>query len=261
MDSKLLDALAANRRERIDAEVATRAEIAAEYGLDSSKPKEATFQIVVPMGGPSDFNDFSKTKILATSVRDGEAKFSSTSDEASKFLPALTEKLLTETRAFAVSATMPPDVAVSTADEEATLGGGYRYRVPIAAPVSLTVLDGTTGKVLSGPSVDQIVVAQFGPIGALPSKFKGKGGRVMMTPWPDSGGLHSVAIGADALPTTGVTGLLDTATSQLAARRDRTAAAATAAAQVDPELDALTRQQKILALQKQIKELEDSLKK
>jgi len=77
---------------------------------------------------------------------------------------------------------------------------------------------------------------------------------VLVKHWPDSGGLQTVEIGAEALPTSAVTNVIDTASEQLKARRDKAAAA-------DPELDALTRQQKILALQKQIRDLEAELAK
>ena len=112
-----------------------------------------------------------------------------------------------------------------------------------------------------GPVIDKRVVAQYGPIAALPSSFKGKGGHVLVKHWPDSGGLQTVEIGAEALPTSAVTNVIDTASEQLKARRDKAAAAAATAAAADPELDALTRQQKILALQKQIKDLEAELAK
>jgi hypothetical protein len=163
--------------------------------------------------------------------------------------------LKASTRHSAAASTMPGTFDAATVDESAALGKGYRYRVPVSAPTTLTVYkDSSKGAFAFGPATDQKVIAQYGPIAALPSSFKGKGGHVLVKHWPDSGGLQTVEIGAEALPTSAVTDVIDSASEQLKARRDKAAAA-------DPELDALTRQQKILALQKQIRDLEAELAK
>ena len=86
----------------------------------------------------------------------------------------------------------------ATVDESAALGKGYRYRVPVSAPTTLTVYkDSSKGAFAFGPATDQKVIAQYGPIAALPSSFKGKGGHVLVKHWPDSGGLQTVEIGAE----------------------------------------------------------------
>jgi hypothetical protein len=170
--------------------------------------------------------------------------------------------LKASTRHYVVTTAMPSAFDTRSSDEGAVLGKGYRYRVPVSAPASLAVYKDTTKSAYAfGPTTENKVVAQYGPIAALPSSFKGKGGHVLVKHWPDSGGLQTVEIGAEPLPTSAVTSIVDTASEQLKARRDKAAAAAAAAAAADPELDALTRQQKILALQKQIRDLEAELAK
>src|SRR5205823_14395264 len=137
-----------------------------------------------------------------------------------------------------VTASVPPGIAQGGADE-AMLGGGYRYRVPVQAETQLKVLDGQKdGKVIFGPLVESKVIAQYGPIAALPSSFKGKGGHVLVKHWPDSGGLQTVQIGAEAIPSSSVTGVVDEAYKQYKARKDKVDTAAAAAAAADPELDA-----------------------
>jgi hypothetical protein len=263
VDSKLLDAVASNRRERLDFAVSKRAEAAALYGLGEGKPKEATYRIILPMGGPAEFTSFSGSATLGQSIRSGTARIEGTSDSASVLLSTLIDSIKADDRTFVVSTTMPANVDVVKGDENAVMGGGYRYRVPLTAPTSLAVYRSSTLKpdeILFAPVLERKVIAQYGPIAALPSKFKGKGGRVMVKHWPDSGGLQQVEIGADGIPAATVTGVIDNAVTQYKARKDKTDAAAAAAASADAELDGLTRLQKILALKKQIKELEDAQK-
>jgi hypothetical protein len=259
MDSRLLAALAANRKERIEAEVARFDEAAAVYGLGEAKGKEATYQLVIPVGGPAEFVPFSpgRTPDLGGLLIAGKLRIIGTSDSAPALLPTLSKSLQESKRSYLVRANLPAGVATTQVDESA-VGGGYRYRVPVLAETTLEVMD--KGKVVFGPLVESRAIAQYGPIAALPSKFKGKGGHVLVKHWPDTGGLQTVQIGAEPIPSTAVTGVIDEAYTQYKARKDRAAAAATAAAATDSELDGLTRQQKILALKKQIKELEEALK-
>ena len=262
MDSKLLDSLAANRREQLDSATTKRNEVAALYGLGEGASKEASYQIIVPMDGPPEFLRYEKKVSLGSSIIDGRARIVGVSDNAASQLSNLTGQLKLDTRTYELITAMPLDILISSGDEDATLGRGYRYRVPTFGATTLTVYsDDTASKtIFYGPVLDRKIIAQYGPVAALPSKFKGKGGHVMVKHWPDSGGLQSVEIGAEAIPTSAVTGVLDTAVTQYKARKDKSDAAAATAAAKDSELENLTRQQKILALKKQIKDLEDASK-
>jgi hypothetical protein len=262
IDSKLLDSLASNRNARIVAATAKRDAAAALYGLDEGKAKEATYQIVIPVAGPPEFMSATVSVVLGPSITSGQAHIVGTSDNAAELVPALADGIKGSQRVYELATTMPSTINVDKGDETASLGGGYRYRVPTSAWTKLSVYtDSTKAKPEFLPLTQYVVIAQYGPIAALPSDFKGKGGHVMVKLWPDSGGLQSVGIGADPIPTTAVTSVVDEAFNQLKARQDKAAAAAAAAASADPELDKLTRQQKILTLQKEIKDLQDALNK
>jgi len=258
----LVAAIAANRRDRLAAATQRRDEAASLFGLADGKDVEAVYQAILPMGGPDEFQPYAREATLGPTVVSGATRIIGMSDNAGTFLPKLLQSLKASTRHYTVASAMPPLFDVFKSDEVAVLGKGYRYRVPVSAPTVLTVFkDADKAAYAFGPVIDKRVVAQYGPIAALPSSFKGKGGHVLVKHWPDSGGLQTVEIGAEALPTSAVTNVIDTASEQLKARRDKAAAAAATAAAADPELDALTRQQKILALQKQIKDLEAELAK
>lgn len=259
----LVAAIAVNRRDRLTAATQRRDEAASLFGLAEGKDVEAVYQAILPMGGPEkDFQPHAREATLGSTVISGATRIVGMSDNAGSFLPKLLQPLKVSTRHYSVASAMPSVVDVSKSDELAAPGKGYRYRVPVSAPTVLTVFkDPDKAAYAFGPVIDNRVVAQYGPIAALPSSFKGKSGHVLVKHWPDSGGLQTVEIGAEALPTSAVTNVIDTASEQLKARREKAAAAAAAAAAADPELDALTRQQKILALQKQIKDLEAELAK
>lgn len=258
----LVAAIAANRRERLSAAIQRRDEAAGLFGLADGKDVEAVYQAILPMGGPDEFQSYVREVTLGPTVTSGTTRIVSMSDNAGSFLSKLLPPLKLSTRHYRVTSAAPTVFDVLQSDEADSLGAGYRYRVPVSAPVELAAFtDPRKATYAFGPSTDKKVVAQYGLIAALPSSFKGKSGHVLVKHWPESGGLQTVEIGAEALPTSAVTSVIDTASEQLKARRDKAATAAAAMAAADPELDALTRQQKILTLQKQIKDLEAELAK
>ena len=255
IDPDVLAAVAANHQARIQAEVAKRNSYAALYGIDQSTVKEASYRIVIPVEGPEEFKDDKETKNLADELDKGTAHVEDVSEGAGKLRGDLIKLLKSEGYTYELVVAQPPHRA---ADEQ-SVGAGYKYRVPAQGSVSLTVRDAPKGAVKFGPAVDQRLVAQYGAIASLPSHFKGKGGKVVVKHWENSGGIQTVEIGADPMPTSAVTEVIDTAYGQYDARQNANAATAAAAASADPELDALSRQEAILALRKKIKELEDAL--
>lgn len=262
LKADLVAAIANNRRDRLAQAVQRRDDAASLFGLADGKDIEAVYQAILPMGGPEEFQAYSREATLGPTVTNGTSRINSLSDNAGSFLAKLLPQLKLSSRHYVVTSAMPPVFEVLKSEEGTTVGKGYRYRVPVSAPTTLTVFKGSDKLAYAyGPVADRKVVAQYGAIAALPSSFKGKGGHVLVKHWPDSGGLQTVEIGADALPATAVTDVVGAAADQLKARREKAAAAATAAASADPELDALTRQQKLLTLQKQIKDLETELAK
>lgn len=262
LEADLVTAIAGNRRERLALAIQRRDNAAALFGLGDGKDVEAVYQVILPMGGPGEFQNYANEVTLGPAVTSGTARVITMSDNAGSFLNKLLPQLKLSTRHYLVSSAMPPNFEVLKSEEAGAVGKGYRYRVPVAAPSAMTVFK-DSGKTTYeyGPITDNKVVAQYGPIAALPSSFKGKGGRVLVKHWPGSGGLQTVEIGADALPSSAVTDVVSTALTQAKAARDKAATIAAAAAAADPELDSLNRQQKILSLQKQIKDLEADLAK
>lgn len=261
LEADLVAAIAGNRRDRLALAIQRRDDAAALLGLADGKDLEAVYQVILPMGGPAEFQNYTREATLGPVVTSGVGRVVAMSDNAGSFLNKLLPQLKLSTRHYVVSSAMPPNFEVLKS-EEGEVGKGYRYRVPVSAPTALTVYK-DSGKTAFefGPATDTKVVAQYGPIAALPSSFKGKGGHVLVKHWPGSGGLQTVEIGAEALPTAAVTDVVGTALAQVKAGRDKAATSAAAAAAADPELDSLTRQQKILTLQKQIKDLEAELAK
>lgn len=260
VSAKALPLLAANRRERIEAALSRRDDAATSYGLGVGNPMEGLFQIVIPMEGPPEYSDFTTKVTLGPSVASGLARIVAVSDNGPRLLPLIKDALKAQPRVYVLNTTMPKDVGIVDG-KSSPIESGYRYRIPTLAEISLTVFKDESQATyeFGGPFVDKRIIAQYGPIAALPSSFKGKGGRLMVKHWPESGGLQSVEIGADPLPASTFTNVTDEVFNQYKARKEKADAAA-AAASADPELDALTRQQKILSLKKEIKDLEAALK-
>jgi len=255
IDPDVLAAVAANHQARIQAAVAKRNSYAALYGIDESTVKEASYRIVIPVDGPEEFKDETEAKKLADELANGTARVEDVSEGAGKLRGDLIDLLKKNAYTYDLVVEQP----LRGAGDEKTVGAGYKYRVPVQGSVSLTVRDAPNGAVKFGPAVDQRLVAQYGAIASLPSHFKGKGGKVVVKHWENSGGIQTVEIGADPMPTSAVTEVIDTAYGQYEARQNAKAAKAAAAAAADPELDALSRQEAILALRKKIKDLEDAL--
>lgn len=263
LKADVVAAIAANRRERLATAKERRNVFAAQFALEEGRVVEALYQVVIPMGGPKEYESHEETLTLGPTIANGTAQIVNVSDNAASFLARLKQDLEYSPRQYKVKSELPPTFELVKAAESQVVGDGYRYRVPVSAPTSLAVYKGQEGtpQYEYGPHKSNKVIAQYGPIAALPSTFKGKGGHILVKHWPDSGGIHTVEIGAEPIPTTALTSVIDAAATQYQARKDKAAADAKAAAAADPELDALTRQQKILALQKQIKDLEAELAK
>lgn len=142
--------------------------------------------------------------------------------------------------------------------EDALLGNGFRYRVPITAVSTLSVKSSTDNGNIIAPVRVEHQIAQYGLIAAMPSYFRGKGGKVSIKLWPDSSGLQTAMIGVDGIPAAAITDVIKEAESGITERREKKAAAAAKAAEADPELDALRRQKEILELQKTIRDLQQA---
>lgn len=264
LDSKLLTAIAENRRNRINTAIAERDEAGKSYGLGESNPKEAIFDLTIPVKGPSEFKGDIKTLDLSSATSEGKIRISSASENSATLRPTLIAYLLESPLIYDVKTTMPEHIAtVSDKKKLDSDGHGFRYRIPTEAETTLTVYSkdaaatgnnaGKTNNIVFGPIIGQKMIAQYGPVASLTSRFTGKGGKVSIKIWPESGGIQTVEIGADAMPTSSITSVTDEVLTQYKARRDKAATA-------DPELDNLSRQQKLLDLQNQIKALQKSLK-
>lgn len=257
MDAKLLEIVAAFRRDQLAAAITRHDAEAAPYGLKQADDAEASYELTIPAGSPADFTVLDTTIDLKETINDGQARLAGTSDASAKWQDVALKALSEAKRSYALKVTPPADVVAGTG----VAGDGYRYRVPVTAPVSLTttdaLADGTSTQRL--PIVEWKLIAQFGPIAALPSEFKGKGGHVLVKHWPQSGGLQTVEIGATPIPSEAVASVVETAATQYQERREARAEEAAAAAAADPELADLTRQYQLLELRKKIKDLEDAL--
>ncbi|HUG25164.1 hypothetical protein, partial [Piscinibacter sp.] len=194
---KLLAALSGHQRERIAAAKARRDLEIENLGLTDSPPVHATYDVVLPMQAPPEFDKHEFALTLGEAVKDGSARILGTSDNAQLLLPRLTEALVDDPRHFHIASTMPDSVTKSSAKEADVVGKGYRYRVPMLSPTTLTVYANKDKKeTVVGPMIDHKIIAQYGPIASLPSHFKGKKGRVHVKHWPDTGGIQHVEIGA-----------------------------------------------------------------
>lgn len=264
IDAKLLANIAANRREQLDAAVAKRDDAASIYGLDAGKDKEASYQIILPMGGPPEFTGFTSKASMTDIIKGGHARIAATSDNGAEMMGTLAALAKEQTRYYVATSTMPARISFAMNLDAEPQGNGYKYRVPVLAQTSLTVYKDKDEKQedkVFGPVIDRKIIAQYGPIAAMPSTFYGKGGKVALKLWPESGALKVVEVGADAIPASSVTGVLDEVYTQRKARQDKADARAAADAGKDAEVDALTRQKTLLDLKKQIKDLESELAK
>jgi len=254
VNPQLLSLLSEERRQRIQNAITKRNEVATLYELNEGKPKSASYQVVISISGPEEHKAEKQLKKLADEVTGGTAKIFATSENGSELFPRMVTAIKDEKRQYILEVSPPSYLKISKEDENLVLGHGYRYRVPVAAPVNIKVFPDDQGSNPIFSHTEMLQIAQYGSIASLPSKFKGKGGRVAVKHWADTGGLQTVEIGAEPIPTSAVKDVLDEGSNQYIARREK-------AETSDPELESLTRQQKILTLRKQIEELQDSLKK
>ena len=186
------------------------------------------------------------------------------SENGAEMMATFTKLAKEQDRYFVVSSKLPERIKLVVDPDAVPQGDGYRYRVPVLSPTLLTVYKDSSmnekDKVF-GPMAERKIIAQYGPIAALTSTFYGKGGRVMLRLWPESGALQVVEVGAEALPTSSVTSVVDEIYTQRKAKSDKAEAHAASEAGKDAEIDSLSRQQKLLDLKKKIKDLESELAK
>ncbi|MDO8261832.1 MAG: hypothetical protein Q7T21_01255 [Gallionella sp.] len=257
-DAKVLEAIASFRRDKI-AEAKTHLdEVKGVYGLAEEKPTEAAFVITIPVGAPDEMQAMNKSVQLLEKINANEAIVVATSEGDGKFmgvlLRALKEDQANSPRLYEVEVAMPTEIKSVDTTEAAVGANGYRYRVPLESLVKFAV-NNKKGEALPGSMTETRTIAQHGPIAALTSRFKGKGGKVSIKLWPDSGGIQIVEIGADPIPTSAFSGSLDELSKQVKAKKDIDAEAA----KVDQELEALKRDVAIKELEKKKKDLEKQL--
>ncbi len=156
------------------------------------------------------------------------------------------------------------DLARAALDaEETKLGSGFRYRIPVTTVTTVDVTQVTASADPKAPPevavLDSIkaegIIAQYGPIAAMPSHFKGKGGKVHLKFWPDSGGIQTAEIGSDGVDASTITSVMDKFETEYKERRKRADEAAFRAGGADPEIEALRREKEKLELRKEIFEL------
>ncbi len=256
-DAKVIEAVASFRRDQIIEAKAHLAEVKGAYGLAEAKTTEATFVITIPVGAPDEMQSMNRKVSLLEKVNSSEATITGTSDNAGKFVGVLL-KAITETasndRNYEVEV-LKDGLLAGKREAEPDLGTrGYRYRVPVESLVKFRVTD-NKGNGLPGSVIELRTVAQHGPIASLNSHFSGKGGKVLVKLWPDSGGIQTVEIGAEPLPVSALSGPLDELSRQVKAKKDADAKMAA----VDQELETLKRDVAIKELEKKRKDLEKQL--
>lgn len=139
--------------------------------------------------------------------------------------------------------------------EESKIGSGFRYRIPIRSVATLDVFAPALP-----PNVDtlssEIVIAQYGPIAAMPAHFKGKGGRIHLKLWPESGGLMTAEIGSTGVDASTINSVTEKLMTEYKERKAAAEAAAFKAGGADPTIEALRREKERKQLQKDIQKLD-----
>jgi hypothetical protein len=115
-----------------------------------------------------------------------------------------------------------PASAPTTTASDSSSRRGHRYRMPAIADVEVTV-GGSTA------AFDQVPVAQFGVVAALPSLFAGRKANLNFTLGP-AGGLTSVTYGQEATSGNAIGDVGDAIVARRAAKQAAAAAAASAPA-------------------------------
>lgn len=257
-DAKVLETIASFRRDKI-VEAKTRLDDVKEvYGLAEEKPTEAAFVITIPVGAPDEMKAMNKSVTLLEKINANEAIVVAASEGDGKFMDVLLRTLkgnLENSPLFYdVGVAMPVEIKSARTVEVASGANGYRYRVPLESLV-MFIVKNKKGESLPGSMTETRTIAQHGPIAALTSRFKGKGGKVAIKLWPDSGGIQTVEIGADPIPASAFSGPLDELSKQVKAKKDADAEAA----KVDQDLEALKRDVAIMELEKKKKDLKSQL--
>ena len=225
------------------------------YELAPAAKTQGTFELVTMIGTPGEFMPLSVNVDLTTSLKSGATKVTDGSADSTKLRGDLLSLIEQAKVGYAFNLAVPLAVGVNASQEPTT--GGYRYRVPVLSPVSVSVFANNGKGVQSSampPLISVVPIAQHGPIAMLPSRFVGKGGKVAIK-LSDVGGLQTVEIGADAIPTAAVTDVLGKVGDQVKDKRKADADAA----KIDPELAGLTREKDLLDLKVKIQQLQKDL--
>lgn len=258
IDPKVFEQLVVRQTLQVSSALEDRKAAAADFGLTELKATKASYEVRLPVGGPQEFVSMvMPDRTLKSEIAAGNASIAALSDQTPDLAQALLDILSNEERTYVVRSDVPPGVGSGKAIEE-ELGSGYRYRLPIMSPVTLDVFDDAARTTRTYPPiVDRKLVAQYGPIAALPATFHGKGGKVGIKLWPDSGGLRAVEIGTESIPPETFTDVIGTAATEYKTAVQSRAQARKDAAARDLEMEALTRQRDLLNLRKEIRELQD----
>jgi hypothetical protein len=228
------EAVAAAERARFGISELSTTKIPYTYETDLGYPREFTALEVAP---------FDLKKRLDTAKDGPLATVSSTHEAGDKERGTLIGLLAGHT----FEASIKPDVDLGYCLEKTPSPcagvekGGYRYRIPAKASVTSTLKKGTNEVSKTKATMP---IAQYGVVAAMPSHFKGKGGKVNVKLHPAMGTLDTAELNADALPTTVVTDQIDKVKARVDARRA-----------ADPEVAALERELKILELRKKIQDV------
>lgn len=234
---------------RTSAEVAAAKAVAASdranYGVAEQTSTPIPYVMSLPLVTPKEFKDEgSVTLSLGEELDAGRAVLTSSHEAAERNRPGVVELL----RSYKVQASVAQKddlVAALCAGTAAAAcagpaDGGYRYRLPAQGIVTVEMKEGDKAIYRIR---QEMPIAQYGLIAALPSKFRGKAGSINVKLNPATGGLQEVVLGAEALPTSTVTDVVDNVRERVEARRA-----------ADPELAALKREADIAELRKKIRD-------
>lgn len=250
---------------------AAEAEDLAAYGAGDRSFAPIPYVLTVPLGAPSEFAEMKKPlELNEKKMKEAGAVLGSTHEAAEKNRETI----------FAALSPYSLDVVVRPKDEKRleckvaedktpkkcgpAAEGGYRYRLPALGRVTVKLMQEQEDakeadekaetkteeektenktKVEKLHAFQEIPVAQYGWVGTLPSEFHGKGGSLNVKLDPATGTLREVVVGAEALPTTAATGIVDKVKERVEARRA-----------ADPELAALKREADMAELRKKIRD-------
>jgi hypothetical protein len=264
LDHRLLAAAVANRTERIANAQARLSAARSFYGISSKKAEPRVFSMVKALDGPQEFTEYNDSANFDqfTNLSANPWAIESQEDISNLNFGQVAKKLEESGRKYTVKTVLP--VAISSprqnsdvGAEDKILGNGFRYRLPITAVTTVQVLklDDKQKPVIVDSIRSEAVVAQYGPIAAMPSRFYGKGGRVHLKLWPESGGIQTAEIGSDGLDPSTITSVLDKYETEYKARIKDAQAAAFRAGGADATIEALRREKEKLQLQKDIRDL------